>query len=80
MAPFKKDLPPLTKHGTVTKHAGKGSSMASMPNRGTLAGLQKPAGQSINNYAKATPMPQGQPDASAGVEGLGSGNWAGNGM
>jgi hypothetical protein len=54
--------------------------MASMPNRGTLAGLQKPAGQSINNYAKATPMPQGQPDASAGVEGLGSGNWAGNGM
>lgn len=76
MAPFKKDLTPIGKGG-VQKHAGKGSAMASMPDRNQISQLAKPAGQSINNYAKATPMPQPAP-ADAG--GLGSGSWAGNGM
>lgn len=75
--PNKKDLTPLTKGGSVQKHAGKGSSIASMPNRNTLSQLSKPDGQSINDYAKASPM--GQPQSPA-VDGLGSGRWAGNGM
>lgn len=77
MAPFKKDLTPLRKGGAIHKHNGKGSEMATMPNRNTLASLQKPATNSINDYAKASPMPQPTP-ADAG--GLGSGDWAGNGM
>lgn len=76
MPVFQKDLTPIGK-GPVKKHAGKGSSVASMPDRNQIAQLAKPAGQNINNYAKASPMPQPAP-ASAG--GLGSGNWAGNGM
>ena len=76
MAPFKRNLTPIGRGG-ITKHAGKGSAMAPIPNRGELAQLAKPAGQDLNNYAKATPMAQPMP-ASAG--GLGSGNWAGNGM
>lgn len=72
---FKKDLTPIGK-GPIHKHKGKGSEMAPMPNRNELTSLQKPAGQSINNYAKASPM--GQP--SPAVDGLGSGSWAGNGM
>jgi hypothetical protein len=76
--PSKKHLTPLSKGGAIHKHAGKGSQMASMPNRNTLAQLTKPANQSINNYAKATPM--GQPQPQADIGGLGSGDWAGNGM
>ncbi len=76
MAPFKKDLTPIGK-GPIHKHQGKGSQMATMPNRNTLQGLQQPAGQSINNYAKASPMPQPTPPA---VGGLGSGDWSGNGI
>ena len=74
--PSKKALTPLSKGGAIHKHAGKGSQMAPMPNRHTLSGLSQPAGQSINDYAKASPMGQPQP----AVDGLGSGSWAGNGM
>lgn len=81
MAPFKKDLTPLSKGGAVHKHKGKGSEQATMPNRNTLTALQKPATNTINNYAKATPMPSGQTDPGAPAPiGLGTGNWAGNGM
>jgi hypothetical protein len=75
-------LTPLKKGGQVTKHHGKGSQMASMPNRGSLAKLGR--NPSINNYAKATPMPSGQVDPTGGSAGggygLGSGSFAGNGM
>lgn len=80
---FKQNLTPLKKGGAIHKHAGKGSQMASMPNRHTLASLSQ--NPSINNYAKATPMPSGQVDPSGGAGagpgyGLGSGSFAGNGM
>lgn len=78
---FKSDLTPLTKGGKVTKHHGKGADAAHMPDRNQLRQLQKPAGQNINNYAKATPMANPAPDPNtSGTYGLGSGNWAGNGM
>jgi hypothetical protein len=81
--PLKKDLTPIGKGG-VTKHAGKGSAAAGMNARGTLAKLQQPGGNTINNYAKASPMPGGstplaQPGGGA-VPGLGSGSWPGAGM
>jgi hypothetical protein len=50
--------------------------MAPLPNRNTLSALSKPTGQTMNDYAKASPMGQPQP----AVDGLGSGNWSGNGM
>lgn len=75
--PFKKDLTPLAKGGTITKHAGKGSQATTMPNRNQLASLQKPATNGINNFAKATPMPTPSPPDTGG---LGSGSWSGNGM
>lgn len=83
MAFHKKDMtaPNIAgKKGIVSKFAGKGSQAAPMPNRNTLAGLAKPAGQGINNYAKASPMGAPSPDVGSGAMGLGSGNWAGNGM
>ena len=72
---FKKDIR-AGKGTTVTKHAGKGSQMAPMPNRNTLSQLTKPGNQSINDYAKAAPQPTPAP----GVPGLGDGDWSGNGM
>jgi hypothetical protein len=78
--PSKKDLTPLSKGGAITKHAGKGSQMATLPNRNTLSSLAKPANQSMNNYAKATPMGAPQPSAPGLAPGLGDGSWAGNGM
>ena len=71
MAVFKKNLTPLTKGGTITKHAGKGSQAGQMP-----------SGQSFGNYAKQTPMANPTPDATVtggGTDGLGSGNWPGVG-
>lgn len=76
MPVFQKDLTSIGKGG-VKKHAGKGSAVANMPDRDQIAQLAKPAGQTINNYAKASPMPQPAPAAAGG---LGSGDWAGNGM
>ena len=78
---FKNQLTALSKGGSVTKHKGKGSQMTGMPDRNQISSLAKPASQSVNDYAKATPMAQPQPDPStSGTSGLGSGNWAGNGM
>ena len=80
--PHKKDLTPLSKGGAIHKHAGKGSSMAPMPSRGTIKQLQQPATNGINNYAKASPMgaPQPSPGSSPVPDGLGSGSWAGIGQ
>ena len=72
MTVFKKHLTPLTKGGTITKHAGKGSQMNPMP-----------SGMSTGDYAKATPMANPTPPATAtggGTDGLGSGNWPGIGQ
>jgi hypothetical protein len=76
MSVFKKDLTPLSKGGAIHKHAGKGSEMASMPDRGQIGKLAKGPG-TINDYAKATPLPTPSP---AAVPGIGSGSWPGNGM
>lgn len=78
MAVLKKHLTPFHKGGAIHKHNGnKGSEQAPLPNRGELSALQKPATNSINDYAKASPMPQPMP---ASTDGLGSGDWGGNGM
>jgi hypothetical protein len=79
---FKQDLTPLSKKGSITKHKGKGSQSAPMPNRNQLRSLQKAPTNTINDYAKASPVPQApnDPTSGAGAVGLGSGNWAGNGM
>jgi hypothetical protein len=59
---FKKDLTPLSKRGPITKHVGKGSTEAQLPQRGALNNLTKgsPLARSMNNYAKATPGPEDQ--------------------
>jgi hypothetical protein len=71
MAPFKKDLTPLSKKGSVTVHKGKGASQERLPSRGavnTLVGSDT-APRSMNNYAKETPnltqaaAPPGLPNA-----------------
>ncbi len=77
---FKQQLTPLSKGGAITKHKGKGSQQTAMPDRNEISSLAKPANQSINNYAKASPMGAPQPDAATSGIGLGSGSWAGNGM
>ena len=74
---WKNQLTPLSKGGAIHKHKGKGSEQAPMPNRNTLTALQNPATNSINNYAKAAPMPQPMPPSTGG---LGSGDWGGNGQ
>ncbi len=58
---FKHQMTPLTKGGKATVHKGKGSQMAPMPSRGEINGLAKGPGQSMNDYAKATPMPMPPP-------------------
>lgn len=56
---LKKHMVPLSKGGTTTAHAGKGSMQANMPDRNQIKQLQTPPTNGINNYAKATPMAQG---------------------
>ena len=81
---FKKNLTPLTKGGTITKHAGKGSQSGRLQSAGNnLNPATTGAGQSFGNYAKQTPMANPTPDATAtggGTDGLGSGNWPGVGQ
>ena len=52
---LKKNLTPLTKHGSITTHRGKGA---------TERPLQ--SGTTMNNYAKATPMAQPMAPSPAG--------------
>jgi hypothetical protein len=72
---MKHQMTPLTKGGTRTVHAGKGSKSAPMAMRQEIAqsGAKAP-GAGINNYAKATPMPG---PAAPAAGGLGSGTWPG---
>lgn len=74
---FKKHMTPLSKGGQTLVHKGKGSQQAGMPDRSSISGMASAPGQSINNYAKATPMAQPSPSS---VPGIGSGDWTGNGM
>ena len=67
MAVLKKHFTPLTKRGSVTVHKGKGSLQAPMPDRNQVASLANGPMNSINDYGKATPMPQ--PDAMPDMEG-----------
>jgi len=59
--PFKKDLKPFTKKGSVTVHKGKGSTQEVLPSRGALSELTggSPVERNMNNYSKATPNIQG---------------------
>jgi hypothetical protein len=59
---FKKHMTPLTKGGARHVHKGKGSQQAPMPDRGQISQLAQPGTNSINDYAKATPMAQPAPD------------------
>jgi len=72
---MKHQMTPLTKGGTRTVHAGKGSKSAPMEMRDHVAGARAP-GAGINDYAKATPMPG---PAAPAPGGLGSGTWPGIG-
>lgn len=75
---MKHQMTPLTKGGTRTVHAGKGSQQAPMGMRQAITGsgaLNPGAG--MNNYAKATPMPG---PAAPAPTGLGSGTWPGIGQ
>ena len=74
---LKKHMTPLSKGGQLIKHQGKGSQMASMPNRQQISGLATAPNASINDYAKATPMAQPSP---AAVPGVGTGDWTGGNM
>lgn len=71
----KHQMTPLSKGGTRTVHAGKGSKSAPMAMRQSVtdSGATAP-GASMNNYAKATPMPG---PAAPAASGLGSGTWPG---
>ena len=81
---FKKHLTPLTKGGTITKHAGKGSQSGRLQSAGNNLNPATTSNmQSINDYSKATPMAAPTPPATAtggGTDGLGSGNWPGIGQ
>lgn len=57
MAPFKKNLTPLTKKGSITVHKGKGATQESLPSRSAVNTLTGPdsGARSMNNYAKETP-------------------------
>lgn len=58
---LKKHMVPLTPKGQLHRHQGKGSQMAPMPSRREISSLASAPNASINDYAKATPMPLGQP-------------------
>jgi hypothetical protein len=71
---FKKHMTPLqphTKKGSLDNSPDKGSSQRTLPGAATGGG---PA--SFQSYGKATPMAQPAP----APDGLGSGNWTGNGI
>ncbi len=63
---FKRKLKPLTKGGQTTQHVGKGSQMASMPARSEIASLAKGPMNTMNDYAKATPMAEPSPSPMEG--------------
>jgi hypothetical protein len=76
---FKQNLTAIGKGG-ITKHKGKGSQMADMPNRNAVSQLAAPTGNTMNNYAKATPLADSPSPQPGDMSGLGSGNWPGIGQ
>ena len=87
---FPKKMTPLTKGGSTTAHAGKGSIQAPLSTRNNVSSSGSSPAQpgaagapgggappTMNNYAKSTPMPG--PSAPA-PDGLGSGTWPGIGQ
>jgi len=73
---LKKHMTPLrphTKAGTLDNAPDKGSSQRLLPAAATGGGPS-----SFQSYGKATPMAQPRPAPVA--DGLGSGNWTGNGI
>jgi hypothetical protein len=72
---FKKDMAAAPGAQKI-KHAGKGSAVATMPNRKSITQVTHNPAATMNDYAKATPMAQPQP---ATPDGLGSGSWPGIG-
>ena len=73
---FKKNLTPLSKRGQINVHQGKGAVEQTLPSPAAMSTLTQgdPGQRTMNNYAKATPMPG--PSAPA-ADGLGSGDWPG---
>ena len=67
---LKKHMTPLTKGGSTTVHAGKGSNQQPLGvhNNVNVSGSAAPSA-GINNYAKATPMAQPSPDPSGDAMG-----------
>jgi hypothetical protein len=55
---LKKHMFPLSKKGTLHAHKGKGSQQVPMPSRHEVQSLARGPMNSINDYSKATPMPQ----------------------
>jgi hypothetical protein len=77
---FKQNLTPIGK-GSITKHKGKGSQMADMPNKQAVSQLAQPTGNTMNNYAKATPLASPSAPPTGGTpDGIGSGSWPGIGQ
>jgi len=56
MAIMKKHLTPLRKGGQMAVHKGKGSEQAPLPARSEINKLATPPTNTMNDYAKATPM------------------------
>lgn len=62
---FKKHM--IASKGTAkVAHKGKGSAQAPMPDRGQIGQLARGPMNSMNDYAKATPMAQPSPDPQEG--------------
>jgi hypothetical protein len=59
----KQHLTPLRKRGQVDVRKGKGSVEETLPSRHALSTLTQgdPGARSMNDYAKASPMPQPMP-------------------
>lgn len=55
---LKKHMVPLSRAGQLVKHKGKGSQQAPMPDRTQINSLARGPMNTINDYAKASPMPQ----------------------
>jgi hypothetical protein len=82
MAVFKKHLTPLGKGGAIHKQVGKGATEQTLPAPGAMQSLTQgdPAQRTMNNYAKATPMASPTSNSSPSINGLGDGDWGGNGI
>lgn len=72
---MKHHLTPLTKGGTRTVHAGKGSTQAPMAARDVVTRPPGAPPAGMNDYAKTTPMattaPATAPRFGAGIQSLG---------